>query len=99
MDWKAVIGKDTVKIKANADDCNYWSESVKGKTLCKLKSTDNGYIAKFPSHASTYQDYYVCLDPAQASDLLKALVMQSKQLLDDEEREFLIGMLNMDQVG
>ena len=96
MDWKAVIGKDTVKIKA---EHHGWNEHVKGETLCKLKSTGNGYIAKFPSHASTYQDYYVCLDPAQASDLLKALVMQSKQLLDDEEREFIIGMLKMDQVG
>ena len=95
MDWKAVIHKDTVKIK---DDYGC-GKRVRGKTLCKLKSTGNGYIAKFPSHASTYQDYYVCLDPAQASDLLKALVMQSKQLLDDEEREFLIGMLKMDQVG
>ena len=97
MDWKAVIGKDTVKIKAEHD--YGWGDHVRGKTLCKLKSTGNGYIAKFPSCASTYQDYYVCLDTAQAGDLLKALVMQSKQLLDDEEREFLIGMLKMDRVG
>lgn len=96
MDWKAVIGKDTVKIKA---EHHGWNANVRGETLCKLKATGNGYIAKFPSHASTYQDYYVCLDPAQASDLLKVLVMQSKQLLDDEEREFLIGILKMDQVG
>ena len=96
MDWKAVIGKDTVKIKA---EHHGWSENVRGETLCKLKSTGNGYIAKFPSYSSVYQDYYVCLDYAQASYLLKALVMQSKQLLDDEEREFLIGMLKMDQVG
>lgn len=96
MDWKVVIGKDTVKIKA---EHHGWNANVRGETLCNLKATGNGYIAKFPSHASTYQDYYVCLDPAQASDLLKALVMQSKQLLDDEEREFLIGILKMDQVG
>lgn len=96
MDWKAVIGKDTVKIKAKYHG---WSEHVKGETLCKLKATGNGYIAKFPSHASIYQDYYVCLDPAQASDLLKALVVSSKQLLDDEGREYLMDMLKMDQVG
>lgn len=96
MDWKAVIGKDTVKIKAKYHG---WSEHAWCPTLCKLKATGKGYIAKFPSHASIYQDYYVCLDPAQASDLLKALVMSSKQLLDDEEREYLIDMLKMDQVG
>ena len=96
MDWKAVIGKDTVKIKVKYHGLG---EHVKGETLCKLKATGNGYIAKFPSYSATYQDYYVCLDPSQASDLLKALVMQSRQLLDDEEREFLIGMLKMDQVG
>ena len=42
MDWKAVIGKDTVKIKAKYHGR---SEHVKGETLCKLKATGNGYIA------------------------------------------------------
>lgn len=96
MDWKVKQTTDTVSIKARKGN---WNAHMDGKTLCKLKSTGNGYIAKFPAHTSMYQDYYVCLDYAQASDLLKALVIGSKQLLDDDEREFLIGMLKMDQVG
>jgi len=96
MDWKVKHTKDAVIIKAQKGN---WNAGMDGKTLCKLKNTGNGYIAKFPSHSTMYQEYYACLDYAQASDLLKALVISSKQLLDDEEREYLIDMLKMDQVG
>ena len=41
--------------------------------LLTLKDTGNGYIAKFHSPSSAHQDYYVCLDYAQAYDLYNAL--------------------------
>lgn len=50
-----------------------YAEGVVGEVLCKLKDSGNGLIAKFPSHSSCYQDYYVCLDYAQAHDLMLAL--------------------------
>jgi len=49
-------------------------------TLCSLEDTGNGYIAFFPSHSSSYQDYYVCLDYAQAYDLVLALSAFKKEL-------------------
>jgi hypothetical protein len=52
----------------------------KGETLCQLEDTGNGYIAKFPSNRATHQDYYVCLDYAQAYDLILALSAFKKEL-------------------
>lgn len=51
-----------------------------GETLCQLDNTGNGFIAKFPSHRSTHQDYYVCLDYAQAYDLILAFSAFKKEL-------------------
>ena len=51
-----------------------------GETLCRLENTGNGYIAYFPSHSSTRQGYFVCLDYAQAHDLVMALSMFKKEL-------------------
>ena len=51
-----------------------------GETLCHLENTGNGYIAYFPSHSSTRQGYFVCLDYAQAHDLVMALSMFKKEL-------------------
>lgn len=48
--------------------------------LCNLTNTGNGYIAYFPSNSSTRQGYYVCLDYAQAHDLILALSMFKKEL-------------------
>lgn len=39
------------------------------ETAAILTDTDNGYICKFKSQSITTQDYYVCLDYSQASDL------------------------------
>ena len=47
--------------------------SEAGRVLVKVKDTDCGLIAKFPSWRTTEQDYYVCLDYAQAADLYEAL--------------------------
>jgi len=51
-----------------------------GEVLCALKNTGNGYIAHFPSHSSCHQDHYVCLDYAQAYDLVLALSAFKKEL-------------------
>ena len=39
------------------------------ETAAILTDTDNGYICKFKSQSIATQDYYVCLDYSQASDL------------------------------
>lgn len=44
-----------------------------GSVACDLEDTGNGFIARFPATSSTKQDYYVCLDYAQARDLVLAL--------------------------
>ena len=51
-----------------------------GETLCQLDDTGNGFIAHFPSHTATRQDYYVCLDYSQAYDLILALSAFKKEL-------------------
>ena len=48
-------------------------EHVKHNSLCEVTNTGNGFIAKFPSHNSVTQDYYVCLDYAQAYDMILGL--------------------------
>lgn len=53
---------------------------VPGEDRCVLTDTGNGYIAKFPAHTSTRQDYYVVLDYAQARDLVLALSTFKKEL-------------------
>jgi hypothetical protein len=44
-----------------------------GKAAVELTDTGNGFIARFPSRNCMTQDYYVCLDYAQAYDLVLAL--------------------------
>ena len=51
-----------------------------GDVSVQLKNTGNGYIAHFPSHNSTTQDYYVCLDYSQAYDLILALAEFKKEM-------------------
>lgn len=48
--------------------------------MCTVKNTGNGYIAHFSSHSSAKQDYYVCLDYAQAHDLILGLSAFKKEL-------------------
>lgn len=43
--------------------------SYPGETAAILTDTGNGYICKFKSQSITTQDYYVCLNYSQASDL------------------------------
>lgn len=51
-----------------------------GEASCELLNTGNGYIARFPEYRSTGQDYYVCLDYAQAYDLVLALSAFKKEM-------------------
>lgn len=55
-----------------------------GRTLLKVKDTGNGLICKFPAWRVIEQDYYICLDYAQASYLKKAL-QHVENLGDDDE--------------
>ena len=47
---------------------------------CELRDTGNGYIARFPASNSTEQDAYVCLDYAQARELVLALTPHAWEL-------------------
>lgn len=51
-----------------------------GSVGCDVEETGNGFIARFPATSSTNQDYYVCLDYAQARDLVLALSAFKKTL-------------------
>jgi hypothetical protein len=51
-----------------------------GRVRCQITNTGNGYIAHFPAHRSTEQDYYVCLDYAQARDLILGLSAFKEEL-------------------
>lgn len=51
-----------------------------GQDKCVLTDTGNGFIAKFPAHNCTHQDYYVCLDYAQARDIVLALSTFKREL-------------------
>jgi hypothetical protein len=54
--------------------------SSPGLISCIVENTGNGYIARFPANSSTRQDYYVCLDYAQARDLVLGLAEFKKEL-------------------
>lgn len=54
--------------------------AIAGKTRCALTDTGNGFIAHFPSHTSTLQDNYVCMDYDQAHALVMALSAFKKDL-------------------
>lgn len=69
--------KKTVKVLS---DDNFVESN---KVLCKLKDTGNGFIVKFPSWNSTTQDNYICLDYAEAADLLMALSAIKETFTDD----------------
>jgi hypothetical protein len=51
-----------------------------GELRCRVTDTGNGFIALFPGNSSTRQDYYVCLDYAQARDLVLGLSTFKKEL-------------------
>ena len=56
------------------------SYNFPGSVGREVEETGNGFIARFPATSSTNQDYYVCLDYAQARDLVLALSAFKKTL-------------------
>lgn len=54
--------------------------AIAGKMRCALTDTGNGFIAHFPSHTSTRQDSYACMDYDQAQALVMALSAFKKDL-------------------
>lgn len=51
-----------------------------GSVACELTDSGNGYIARFPGVSSVEQDYYLCMDYAQARALVLALSPHAKDL-------------------
>lgn len=51
-----------------------------GEVRCELRETGNGFIVFFPSHSSAVQDYYLCMDYAQARDIVLALSKFKREL-------------------
>jgi hypothetical protein len=50
-----------------------YANHVRGKAVCIVENTGNGYIVRFPAFSCVEQDYFVCLDYAQAYDLIHGL--------------------------
>ena len=57
-----------------------YSTHVQNTVLCEVTNTGNGYIVRFPAPDCTRQDYYVCLDYAQAYDMIMGLSAFKKEL-------------------
>jgi hypothetical protein len=57
-----------------------YSPHVKNAALCEVTDTGNGFIVKFPTTDTIRQDYYVCLDYAQAHDMILGLSAFKKEL-------------------
>lgn len=53
---------------------------TQGELRCRVTDTGNGFIARFPGNSSARQDYYVCLDYAQARDIVLGLSAFKKEL-------------------
>lgn len=69
-DYEVVTKGNKTKVLAIGQD---YYPNIKGKFLLSLKDTQNGLIAKFKSHSSCQQDFYICLDYSQAEMLRLAL--------------------------
>ena len=68
----AVTSRDNVvTIRDSIGSLGYATDENEVEAI--LTDTQNGYICKFPSFNSVSQDYYVCLDYAQAEYLYLAL--------------------------
>lgn len=60
-------------------ETGYYSNLLK-TVACEVTDTGNGFIIKFPAHNCTVQDYYVCLDYAQASYMIHGMAAFKKEL-------------------
>jgi hypothetical protein len=82
---KAIYTSDNTEQVVERRDVAAWVATGKGyrtpgDITCVAHNTGNGYIVHFPAHSSTEQDYYVCLDHAQARDLVLGLSMFKEEL-------------------
>jgi hypothetical protein len=78
--WNEATSQEVVRIGDTAKVVKGFGYYSKGTNSVELTNTGNGYIAKFPAHNCTVQDYYVCLDYSQAHDLVLALGAFKKDL-------------------
>ena len=62
---------NVVTLRDSIGSLGYSTDENEVETV--LTDTQNGYICKFPSYNSVSQDYYVCLDYAQAEYLYLVL--------------------------
>ena len=65
-----------LKLIAGSD----YSSHVVGTPVATLRDTGNGLIIKFPTHSSTVQDNYVCLDYSEAHYLWELLTQVASEL-------------------
>lgn len=78
--WDGKTSQDVARVNDTAMVINGHGYHNKGEIAVELTNTGNGYIAKFPAHNSTTQDYYICLDYGQAYDLILAFSTFKKEL-------------------
>ena len=64
-------GDNVVTLRDSIGSLGYTTDENEVEAI--LTDTQNGYICKFPSFNSVSQDYYVCLDYAQAEYLYLVL--------------------------
>ena len=64
-------GDNVVTLRESIGSMGYATDENEVEAI--LTDTQNGYICKFPSFNSVSQDYYVCLDYAQAEYLYLVL--------------------------
>jgi len=72
------MSEPVVKVKRKGDKAKViasknYAPHVLNKAVCIVENTGNGYIVRFPAFSCVEQDYFVCLDYAQAYDLIHGL--------------------------
>ena len=70
---------NVIKVKAEATDS--FDSSLVGRTVLKLTSDGNGWVAKFPSFSSSHPTRYLNIDYDELSYLLKAA-----EAMDEDEK-------------
>lgn len=78
--WSDRTSQDVVRDGDTSEVIRGHGYYTPGEKSVILKDTGNGFIAHFPSNSFTQQDYYVCLDYAQAYDLVLALSAFKREL-------------------
>ena len=77
---------DTTEIVTRTGDTSHvirdrgYFPDLRGTVACEVTDTGNGFILKFPAYNCTVQDYYVCLDYAQANYMIHGMAAFKKEL-------------------